>query len=130
MRRDRRKELLIADLSVCTPKSALGDRYAPGRWKLLPYEHADFSGVMLGAIGSRDAALAAEFAGAFGDAAAAAQVVALNETFDSAAGFSTSAPFFSDGLGDYFGIAGTVADFGTDDLGEWVRSLRHGAHSD
>ncbi|MGR3360288.1 MAG: ExeM/NucH family extracellular endonuclease [Paracoccus sp. (in: a-proteobacteria)] len=65
-------------------------------------------------IGSRDAALAAEFAGAFGDAAAAAQVVALNETFDSAAGFSTSAPFFSDGLGDYFGIAGTVADFGTD----------------
>ena len=56
MRRDRRKELLIADLSVCTPKSALGDRYAPGRWKLLPYEHADFSGVMLGAIGSRDAA--------------------------------------------------------------------------
>lgn len=40
------------------------------------------------------------------------EVVALNETFDSGAGFTTSVDFFSDGAGDYFGIAGTVPDFG------------------
>ncbi|MBU3029228.1 ExeM/NucH family extracellular endonuclease [Paracoccus marinaquae] len=44
---------------------------------------------------------------------AAAEVVALNETFDSGAGFTTSTGFFSDGAGDYFGIAGSSADFGT-----------------
>ena len=43
---------------------------------------------------------------------ASTEVVALNETFDSGAGFTTSTPFFSDGFGDYFGIAGTASDFG------------------
>ena len=56
MKRDARREILISDLSVCQPKSALANRYAPRKWKLLPYEHDEFSGVMLGAIGSRDAA--------------------------------------------------------------------------
>ncbi len=56
MKRKKHGEHLISDLSVCEPASALGNRYTPGKWKLLPYEHEDFSGVMLGAIGSRDAA--------------------------------------------------------------------------
>lgn len=43
---------------------------------------------------------------------AASEVVALNETFDSGAGFTSSTGFFSDGAGDYFGIAGSNADFG------------------
>ncbi|MBT0608804.1 HYR domain-containing protein [Aequorivita echinoideorum] len=34
----------------------------------------------------------------------------LNETFDDNSGFTTSTPFFSDGTGDYFGLAG-VNDF-------------------
>ena len=41
-------------------------------------------------------------------------VMALNETFDSAAGFTTSAGFFSDGSFDYFGISDGLGggDFG------------------
>ncbi len=35
----------------------------------------------------------------------AAEVVALHETFDTDAGFTTSTEFFSDGSGDYFGIS-------------------------
>ncbi len=56
MKRKLRKEVLISDLSVARPKSALADRYVAGKWKLLPYEADKFSGVMLGAVGSRDAA--------------------------------------------------------------------------
>ncbi|GEQ87269.1 hypothetical protein ULMS_27770 [Patiriisocius marinistellae] len=37
----------------------------------------------------------------------------LNETFDDATGFTTSSGFFSDGNGDYLGIAGGVDDYGT-----------------
>jgi len=46
----KRKEILISDLSIWRPQSALGNRYAPGKWKLLPCEHDDFSGVMPGTI--------------------------------------------------------------------------------
>lgn len=42
----------------------------------------------------------------------ATEVTALNENFDSSAGFTTSTGFFSDGFGDYFGLAGGGADFG------------------
>ena len=38
----------------------------------------------------------------------------LNETFDSNASFTTSAPFFSDGNADYFGLAGGIDDYGGD----------------
>ena len=54
MKRKKHGKHLISDLSVCEPASALSNKYTPGKWKLLPYEHEDFSGVMLGAIGSRD----------------------------------------------------------------------------
>lgn len=42
------------------------------------------------------------------------EVVALNETFENRDGFDTSTGFFSDGFGDYFGIANAGAgdDFG------------------
>ena len=40
--------------------------------------------------------------------ASSAQV--LNETFDDNSGFVTSTPFFSDGAGDFFGLA-VVEDF-------------------
>lgn len=40
------------------------------------------------------------------------EIVALDESFDSGAGFTTSVDFFSDGGGDYFGIAGASPDFG------------------
>ncbi|MBK4216503.1 ExeM/NucH family extracellular endonuclease [Paracoccus caeni] len=46
---------------------------------------------------------------------AATSEVALHETFDDATGFATSVPFFSDGSGDYFGIAGAASG---DDFGE------------
>lgn len=39
----------------------------------------------------------------------------LNETFDDNSGFTTSTPFFSDGTGDYFGLA-VVNDFGGGDV--------------
>lgn len=44
----------------------------------------------------------------------ASQKVVLNETFETAAGFTTSTAFFSDGYGDYFGLAGGASgdDFG------------------
>lgn len=48
--------ILISDLSICEPRSALADRYAPGKWKRLPYEADGFRGVMLGALGKRPAA--------------------------------------------------------------------------
>lgn len=41
-----------------------------------------------------------------------ADIAALAENFDSSANFTTSTGFFSDGFGDYFGIAGGAADFG------------------
>lgn len=41
-----------------------------------------------------------------------ADVTALDETFDNSAKFTTSTGFFSDGSGDYFGLAGDSADFG------------------
>lgn len=42
------------------------------------------------------------------------RTTALHETFDDASGFSSSVPFFSDGFGDYFGLAGAASgdDFG------------------
>lgn len=46
-----RKEILISDLSVCQPKSALADRYLAGKWKRLPYEAGKFHGVMLYSMG-------------------------------------------------------------------------------
>lgn len=59
--------------------------------------------------GSRQAAL---MAGLARGADTSAQVVALDEGFDSGAGFTTSTGFFSDGFGDYFGIAGSTPNFG------------------
>ena len=56
MARDGRKEILISDLSICRPKSALTDRYVAGKWKLLPYEHRKFAGVMLGRAAYHDPA--------------------------------------------------------------------------
>jgi len=38
----------------------------------------------------------------------------LNETFDSSTGFNISTSLFSDGNGDYLGLAGGVDDFGGD----------------
>ncbi|MBI4028254.1 MAG: hypothetical protein HY360_24930 [Verrucomicrobia bacterium] len=46
-----RKEILISDLSICEPKSALADRYIAGKWKRLAYEAENFKGVMLYAMG-------------------------------------------------------------------------------
>ena len=45
---------------------------------------------------------------------APAAAIALSETFDSAAGFTTSEPFFSDGFSDYFGLTDGAGsgDFG------------------
>lgn len=45
------------------------------------------------------------------------EVIALDETFDNGAGFDTSGGFFSDGSGDYFGIANAAAgdNFGAGD---------------
>ena len=37
----------VTDLSRCTPQSALSDRAAAGRWRMLPYETDTLAGVML-----------------------------------------------------------------------------------
>lgn len=37
----------------------------------------------------------------------------LEETFDDNSGFTVSSGFFSDGSGDYLGLTGGTADFGT-----------------
>ena len=43
--------------------------------------------------------------------ASAGTVEVLNENFESASGFTTSAAFFSDNSNDYFGISGGASDF-------------------
>ncbi|RJE82385.1 ExeM/NucH family extracellular endonuclease [Paracoccus onubensis] len=54
---------------------------------------------------------------------ASTEVAALDERFDAAAGFSTSTDFFSDGSGDYFGIAGNDPDdFGSDTTPSGLKS--------
>ena len=51
------------------------------------------------------------------------EVVALDERFGDGASFSTSTGFFSDGSGDYFGIAGDVLDdFGADAVPSELKS--------
>lgn len=45
----------------------------------------------------------------------------LDETFDSNANFTTSTPFFSDGAGDYFGLAGGVDDYNSEPVPSLIK---------